>query len=899
MDVSSYIYRKAINNLASDNNEKKLGFNNSQLEKIDNSLISFRSSDFKFGEALKAQKMFNSKSISFQKEISHPKLRADMPIKDSLFHPKGIAVIGASSRGQNLGSFILSKIINGGFNGDIVAINPCGKVAFNDADGKSVCLTGENKYEGKDITGTNIVRNVYAGKCLNSIPTNYNVDTAVLVVKAEELVDTVEKCGQQGIKNLVIITNKLGEVSNEKNGFDGLNIQNKVVEICQKYGMSLTGPNCLGIANPSIHLDATFAPDYVIEGNAGFFAQSGAMIIAAMNLFNTLGIGFSSLASIGNKCGPDEVRYLDYFKQDPKTKFILGYLESINDPDQFLKESIDISKVKPIIMLKSGRSESGAQAAAAHTGSSAGGDSVYDALFKRAGIIRAIHNSDFLSYSQAFSQCPLPKNKKTVVISNGGGAGTLATDAIEKDYGLTMSKLPDLIQRDIEAMLPDGASAKNPIDTVAAVSVQDYLKAAELSLKQKEVSNMIAYLVPVGPSIGKEIQLLEGLSRLQEKYQKPVLCCLQSRKEDRDKVSGWLKNRANTKPLYDHHDDMKTEWENSENYKSLNYPIVPIYDTPEQAISALSKMVEYVEWRDKAYLDEGLINPNSIKRASNLSYEKKQEVHNIINNAINSGVDELSGDEAKKIFEAYGVRTSISTKIDKNSLTEENLKKLVEQNGLQFPLVVKINGTGDALVHKSDLKCVELNIPKGPNGNEYKPLLEKCKTVLENARNNSVMDNNHKIQAKESEIEGLIIQEYADGIYELYAGVNAEDSKIKMIEFGVGGIQKDLLDATIAIPTTSLNPLTDKEIQDFILKSPVKALFKANGNGKAYRGMVPANLQTMTNQLKAISEMSLDLPVSRLNINPFRLGVNGNDPICVDQKIKIDPERAKEWLKNS
>lgn len=798
------------------------------------------------------------------------KIRVDNPITPCLFHPKGVAVVGASSKNpESVGSLVLKNIVGSGYKDNLVVINPSGKaVYYNDKDQ----LITIDKQNNPDI---NDPKKTFAYTNIKDIPVE--VETAIVVVSASEVLKVVQDCAKKGIKNLVVISNSFAETGN-------VQLQNDLVKICKDNGLTLIGPNCLGVASKT--MDATFSPSRFKKGDIGFFTQSGAVGIATANMFENQNLGISAFASLGNKAGADEVTCLEYFKNDPETRLILGYLESVDDPLKLLEKAINISQKKPIIMVKSGRSEAGAKAAAAHTGSLAGGDGVYDALFKRAGIIRAVHNDDMFLYVKAFSRCPLPKGNKVLVITNGGGAGTLTADAVEKDYGLSLSAFSKELQDEIKQMLPVGASTRNPVDTVGSVSHEAYLKSLDKLMANDQVDAVVAYLLPIGHTIEHFKDFAFDLMKLQKKYNKPILGVFQLE----DKYIKELENFFDT-------------------VKSEISPI-PIYDTPEKAVKSLSKLVEYSQWKKNTLNNPDLLNPSLIEKIE-IPPEKMKQIQSIVSKAVTKQDPVLSTIDASKIIDFYGINISKNCEITKDQVNEVIKQSLLLTNsnpekneilklfdnymknlGIIFPVVMKISATGEVASHKSDVGGVILNI------NTLEDMLKAYNKIMDNVRSAEI--NGKKV--KEEDIIGVQIQEMVQGEYELFAGVNVE-GQAKMLEFGMGGKLIDILNkqgCTKATVSTVNNPLTKLEISDLIESTPSNAYFDThiNEKNKAYRGITPVNSEYMVTQLMHLDQLTRELPIKNININPFMISeLNPAFPKAVDGRIILDLEEAKKWLK--
>lgn len=830
-----------------------------------------------FTSALKAQRLYASAPyISFAGNIQ--KLKADVPIDKTLFDPAGVVVIGASSsKPDSIGSTLFSSLVNSGYTGNIVAVNPSGKVAYYDENRK---LTTYDK------SSNNAENNISSYTTIDQIPVA--VDTAIVSVPTDYVLQVVENCAKKGIKNVVVITNNFAETGN-------VELQNKLVEICQKNNIVLVGPNCMGVE--SLKYRSNFSPILFDKGDVAVFSQSGSMGVVIANYLRNLLLGSSAFLSLGNKAGVAEEELLNYFKNDPTTKVVLGYLEGINNPDKFLDALIKTSLEKPVIIVKAGRSKSGGKATAAHTGSAAGSDGIADAIIARGGGIRAKTNRALSLYTQAFDTCPLPKGNRVAVITNGGGEGIMTSDSVEDDHGtiLKLTNFDDDFQTELKKMLPDGASARNPVDTVASVTNDQYLKALEKLIMRDDVDSAIAYSIPLGDNVSKRREFLSALTDLQNKYGKPIMPVPLMKKEYIEDLNAF---RAESKT-----------------------PILPLYEVPEDAVEALSRLVMYSNWKKKVANNPELLNPTMIKETP-ISDDAKNIIKSIIKAAVDKGDAVLTTNDAMKILSAYGVNIGKFAEASKISV-ENNIKemeriaplteffmdsgmsseqledtairialnKVVTENAINYPVVMKISATGEVASHKSDVGGVILEIKN------LDELVNAYKTIMKNVRSAEIKGQ----KVKEEDIIGVQIQEMVKGEEELFAGVNVE-GKIKMLEFGDGGRKVDIynkIGGTKAAASTNLHPLTKNEIKDLIESTPINVYFDTHldEKNKAYRGMEPINMDFMVDQLSCIDCLARELPVKNINLNPYR--TSKNDPLhpkAVDGRIILDLEEAKKWL---
>ncbi|MFA6027959.1 MAG: acetate--CoA ligase family protein [Patescibacteria group bacterium] len=404
---------------------------------------------------------------------------------DHIFKPKSIALIGASRSPGSLGHDVLENIKKLGFKGKIYPVN----------------------LKANQILGLTCYPSVLNIKG--------NVDLAIIMVPANFVANVLEECGKKKIKGVIIISAGFKET-----GEAGAAREEQVKAIIKKYKIDLIGPNCLGIINPHINLNASFADGMPEKGKVGLISQSGAMAVAIMDWAYQSKIGFSKIISIGNKAGLSEIDLMKYLAQDPETKVIMMYLESITDGQAFMKLSDKITNTKPIIVLKSGTSSAGVAAISSHTGSLAGSDRVIKTAFKQCGVIRAKTVEDLFDFAKAFSLAPLPRGNRVAIITNAGGPGIMATDALS-DTHLVLAKFTNETNAYLHRHLPKSASVHNPVDIIGDALADRYQLALEAVLSDKNVDAVITILTP--QTMTQEDETAYLASKLAKKSRKPII----------------------------------------------------------------------------------------------------------------------------------------------------------------------------------------------------------------------------------------------------------------------------------------------------------------------------------------------------------------------------------------
>lgn len=370
-----------------------------------------------------------------------------------LFEPRSVAVIGASSKPGKIGYQVVDNIVGGAYRGGIYPVNPKGGAVLGQKVYKSIT----------EIKG--------------------DVDAAVITIPANIVFDEVKNCAKKGVKYLIIITSGFSEVGNTQE-------EKEIVAYAREHGMRILGPNIFGIYSSSIHLNATFGPKDIKPGNVAIITQSGAIGVAMIGKTKVENIGLSSIISVGNKADIDEADLLEYLTSHKKTKIILMYIEGIHHGERLLGLLKKAARVKPIVVIKSGRSKRGAMAAASHTGSLAGADEVFDDVASQCGVIRAESIGEALNWCRFFEDAPMPRGESTVIVTNGGGVGVLAADACEK-YKVNLYDDAPKLKEAFSDVMPGFGSAKNPVDITGEATAEDYGRALKVVLKRPDISSVI------------------------------------------------------------------------------------------------------------------------------------------------------------------------------------------------------------------------------------------------------------------------------------------------------------------------------------------------------------------------------------------------------------------------
>ncbi|VVB89363.1 Acetate--CoA ligase [ADP-forming] I [uncultured archaeon] len=621
---------------------------------------------------------------------------------DKIFNPKSIALIGASDKEGSVG-YILMKNLTSGYKGSVYPVNI-------------------HKPE---------ILSLKAYRSVDQLPET--VDLAIIATPARTVPDIVEQCGEAGIKGIIIISAGFKEI-----GHEGKVLEEKILKIKNKYNLRIIGPNCLGIIHPDINLNATFVPITIKPGSIAFISQSGALGSAILDLAMHENIGFSNFVSVGSMIDVDFGDLIDYFGTDPKTLSILMYAEGITDARKFMSAARHFASTKPMIVVKAGRFVESAKAAASHTGALTGEDMVYDAAFKRAGIVRVEEIEDLFNCADALGKQPLPRGPNLAIITNAGGPGVMAADALLARGG----KLARLDARTLDTLnnvLPPYWSRGNPIDILGDATPERYRAAAEACFKDENIDGLLIIYTPQGGADPVEIaNNIAGLCKT------------------RDSCKTYLTSFMGYKDV-------------EEANRILSENGAPTYYTPEQAIATYMYMYHYKRNLELLYETPAELPVDSAP--------PKRPMVVIIRNAANENREKLTGTETLKLLDFYNIPV-IKTLVAK---TADEAAACASHTG--YPVAMKI--LSPEIVHKTDAGGVALDI------NSEAELRSAFDVIMQKVKEN----------APNAIIHGVTVQPMAKEGYEIILGAKTDSLFGPVIMFGRGGIGVELYrDVSIGLP---------------------------------------------------------------------------------------------------
>jgi len=543
-------------------------------------------------------------------------------VLESLFDPQAVAVVGASANPVKLGHSVLDNLTKYGYQGQIYPINP-----------KEKEILGHTCYQRViDVPGP--------------------VDLAVIVVPNRFVAQVMEDCGAKDVGAAIVISAGFRET-----GTEGRQMEREVIEIAHRHGIRVVGPNCLGVITTASNLNASFAARMPDQGSISFMSQSGALCTGILDWAAANALGFAGFVSLGNKGDLNESDFLQAWQQDPQTDVVMAYLEGIVEGPRFMQVARELTKEKPLIVVKSGTTSAGSRAVSSHTGTLAGSDAAYDAAFKQAGVLRANSVSELFAYSTAFAYQPLPRGRQVAIVTNAGGPGIMATDACEK-RGLQLAKLSPETVNILQEGLPAAASFYNPIDVLGDAYADRYRLALKAALEDASVDAVIFLLTPQAMTQIEETA--QSVVELSKAYDKPVLANFMGGK---DVAAG---NRI------------------------LGEGRVPYYGFPEEAADALARMAEHREWRERTQEPLQQFVADRERAATAILTAQK---------AGRLGLNEV---EARQIVAAYGLPLPSS----QLALNVEQAVQSAEEIG--YPVVMKI--ISPDILHKSDIGGVQVGL---------------------------------------------------------------------------------------------------------------------------------------------------------------------------------------------
>jgi len=625
------------------------------------------------------------------------------------FKPQSVAVIGASRNPSSIGYRIMEALVLSRFQGCIYPVNPKAKV---------IC-------------------SMRAYASVLDLPDA--VDLAVIVVPRDLVMGAVDDCAQRGVRALIVISAGFAETNEE-----GRALQDALVKKVRGYGMRMIGPNCLGLLNsdPEVSLNASFSPIFPPNGTVGMSSQSGALGLAILALAKRLNLGLSTFVSIGNKADVSGNDLLQYWEGDEKTNVILLYMESIKNPRRFARIARRVSRSKPIVCVKGGRTSAGRRAAGSHTAALAAADTPVEALFQQTGVLRTDTLEEMFDLAAALANQPLPIGKRVGIVTNAGGPGILCSDTCEAS-GLVVPELGAEIQEKLREFLPAAAAVGNPVDMIASAPPEHFRQTVETVLLEDDIDMLIVIYIPVGTAKNTSINaaIEAGVASAREKgaKDKPVLAVLMVEEGVHPPLCVGQKEK------------------------------IPVYAFPESAARVMSKVSSYAEWLRQPI--------GMIPEFTDIDTRKARA---ICQKALTQrGAGWLSTEETREVLQAFKLPVGDGGV----AKTAEEAVALADHIG--YPVAVKLASL--SIVHKTDMGGVKLNLKSADAvRHAFEEIADKLRAI-------------DQLDA----MEGVLVQPMVSGGVEVMVGVTHDPVFGPLVAFGLGGVHVEIL-ADICFRVTPL-----------------------------------------------------------------------------------------------
>lgn len=712
---------------------------------------------------------------------------------EKLFKPRSIALFGASEREGSVGTTVTANLFDGGFDGEVWLVNP-----------KRREVAGQKCYSGADE--------------LPGVP-----DLAVIATPPQTVPEIIQQVGDMGTKAAVVITA----------GFRQAGLTDDLLKAAEPYCLRIVGPNCFGVMMPGIGLNASFAHTSPLPGDLALISQSGALVSAVLGWSKERGIGFSSMISMGNMADVDVGDLLDYLAADNATRAILMYIEQITDARKFMSAARSAARVKPVVVIKSGRHEAAAKAAQSHTGAMAGSDAVYNAAFHRAGVLRVKDLEDLFDAAETISRLNSVAGGRMGIVTNGGGAGVMAVDEL-LDCGGELASLTDATIERLNEALPETWSRSNPVDIIGDAGADRYEAAMRAVLEDANTDAVLVINCPTALASSDEaaqavVKAVDAYNKT-DKKSKPVLTCW---------FGGGAAEAARKR------------------FTNVGYPT---FETPADAVQGFSFLMRHA--RDQKTLMQ---TPPALPEdfTTDLAAARK-----VIDAALAEGRELLTEVEAKDVLKAFHIPTvrTVSAK------TPDNAAKVAREFIDEGSQEVAVKILSKDITHKSDVGGVALGLPGG----------EAVKRAAQD-----MLDRLAKSHP-DARIEGFAVQPMIRRQYarELILGISEDSTFGPVVMFGAGGTAVEVIrDTAMALP-----PLDMKLALDLMGQTRVYKLLQP------YRDKPGADLDAVALTLVKIAQMSAELPqVVELDINPLLADDDG--VIALDARIVVKKmDAAREGM---
>jgi acetyl coenzyme A synthetase (ADP forming)-like protein len=720
---------------------------------------------------------------------------------EAIFAPRSIAVIGASRRRDSIGFALLHNLVLNQFEGTIFPVNP----------------------------HASAIHSLRCYATIAAIPDP--IDLAVVMVPSGAVQEVVEQCLARGVRGLVVITAGFAET-----GPEGAAREARLREAVRTAGVRMIGPNCMGVINTAaaVSLNATFAPTPARAGRVGFVSQSGALGVAILNVMRDMDIGLTQFVSMGNKADVSGNDLLEYWEDDPETRVIAMYLESFGNPRRFTEIAKRVTRKKPVLVVKSGRTAEGARAATSHTGAIAGTDVTVSALLEQCGVLRADTIEELFDFARALVRSPLPAGHRVGIVTNAGGPAIMATDACV-NLGLQLAQLAPETVACLRHFLPAEASLGNPVDMIASAGAEAYGRTLAAVLDDPGVD--MAMVINVTPLLANPIDIMHEIAAVTHDRAKPTLAVVMAT----DEFYQELERRRD---------------------------LPPVYRFPESAARALAILARYAAWRRRpAAADAAADAGKAGWRAGRRNGEIVADDHAVAALLASAGEDGYLGPaEAFQVLALYGIPVARWRLVPAGSSASEDggaAAVLAAAAEIGYPVVLK--GVAPDLVHKSEARAVRVDL----------------RSAAELAEAVAAMQGD--VAAAGHRLSGYLVQEMARGGHEVIFGLTADPRFGPLLMFGLGGKYVEVFEDV----RFGVLPLDAWEAGEMV--RGIRGVKLLTG----VRGEPGADLELLVEVLLRLALLVERHPrIAELDVNPFLAAPTRREAKALDVRIRVSaPDR--------
>ncbi len=709
------------------------------------------------------------------------------------FRPNGVAVIGASRDPIKLGHGVVRNLIQSHYPGPVYPVNP----------------------HADEILGLRTYPDIA------SVPDP--LDLAVIVVPAPLVAETLEACGRRGVKGAIVVSGGFREV-----GPEGAEREERLKVVAQEYGIALLGPNCIGTIDTHTPLNTTFVTGSPVPGEIALLSQSGAVAAAVIDWARGAGVGLSRIVSLGNQAGVNESQMLEAIANDAHTNVVTAYIEGVSDGRAFLQAAAHVAQSTPVIALKVGRGRSGARAVASHTGALAGSEAAYDAAFRRAGVLRASRLEEMLDWARALAWQPLPQGNRVAILTNAGGPGIMALEALEA-AGMQLAPLTEATKDFLRQRVPAAASVENPVDVLAGSGPATYALCLDALLADETVDAVVVITAPQDwfePVSLAEVVGEVGNSPLGRR--KPILASIMGLASTSDATQVLHRRR------------------------------IPNFAFPERVGSTLAAMWQRRRWLDA--LGEQAAPAVPAEYDVETAHEAVEAGLAVLRLRMKEGLDAdaaawMPPEQVDTLLTAWGIH------VPRSGLAPNVEQALALAESIGYPVALKLAMAG--VVHKTDVGGVALNVDSPA------ALRAAFEGLIANLQQRTPVP---------AAIEGVYVQQMVHGVAEVIVGVVRDAQFGPLVMVGAGGVEVEL-HSDVAF---ELAPLTRQQAEAMLERTTVAQRLAG------FRNAPPADREAVIDAILRLAQIALHHPaIAEIEINPLIVLARGQGALAVDARVRL------------